>query len=146
MTGFPASVFLRLALGLAFTVGTGAMVWLIERPRGHGDLRPVAEGVTKTATGKSGVQLTIESSFRVEAWTIQVLGIDQPATRSDQVSWSGIVPLALDDEVLIQATAKPEPASQDIVLPHGLKIRLGSAPDRFIWGSGDMTATAGLAP
>jgi hypothetical protein len=146
MLGFPASIPARLVLGLAFIAGTGAMVWAIERPRAAAVERSMVLEASHAAVAKVDVQLVIESTYRVEAWTIQVLGVDQPATHSDQISWSGTVSLAPDDEVFIQAAARPEPPEHGIVPPRGLRIRLGSAPDRFIWGSGDVTATAGITP
>jgi hypothetical protein len=146
MLGFPASISARLVLGLAFIAATGAMVWAIERPRTPLAGQSMAQGASRAATTKTDLHLVVESTYRVEVWTIQVLGVDQLATRSDQVSWSGTVHLAPDDEVFIQAAAQPESPELGVVPPRGLRIRLGSAPDRFIWGSGDVTATAGIAP
>ena len=122
------------------------MVWAIERPRSPPAARLTAHEPSRAAVARTDLQLVVESTYRVEAWTIQVLGVDQPTARSDQVSWSGTVHLAPDDEVFIQGAAQPESPELGVVPPRGLRIRLGSAPDRFIWGSGDVTATAGLAP
>jgi hypothetical protein len=145
MLGFPASISARLVLGLAFIAATGAMIWAIERPRTPLAGQSMAQA-SRAATTKTDLHLVVESTYRVEVWTIQVLGVDQLATRSDQVSWSGTVHLAPDDEVFIQAAAQPESPDLGVVPPRGLRIRLGSAPDRIIWGSGDVTATAGIAP
>jgi hypothetical protein len=122
------------------------MVWAIERPRIPQSGQPPPHGADQTAATKVDLQLVIESTYQVDVWTVQVLGADQPATRSDRTSWSGKVHLAKDDEVFIQAAAKPDSADSGVASPRCLRIRLGSAPDRFMWGSGDVTATAGLAP
>ncbi len=146
MTGFPASVLARLVVGLAFMAGTGAMVWAIERPRGGKAAMPVAEQASGGVVARTELQLSIESSYRVADWTVRILGVDQPATRSDHVSWSGSVRLTPDDEVFIRATAKPEGQGSETLPHHSLRIRLGSAPDRFVWGSDDVTATVGMVP
>lgn len=146
MLGFPASIPTRLVLGLGFIACTGLMVWAIERPRVPPTGRSMPEQASRSVVAKTEVQLLVESTYRVETWTIQILGADQPATRTDQVSWSGTIHLAPDDEVFIQAAAKPESPDHGVVPPRGLRIRLGSVPDRFVWGSGDVTATAGIAP
>ena len=146
MLGFPASVVARLTVGIAFTIAAGAMVWAIERPRGPSLAPTATDAVVNAGPGSTVVAVSIESSYPVSAWTVQVLGIDQPATRSDQGSWTGLMQLGLDDEVFIQAKATPG-ASHPGTVPHRcLRIRLGSTPDRFIWSSGDVTATAGIAP
>lgn len=140
MLGFPASALARLALGCAFVAATGVMVWAIERPRVRPRPPPVA-GVAP-APG-SAMPLGIESSYPVAQWTVQVRGVDLRPSRSDAASWSGTVRLAVDDEIFIQAVAQGGASAQ---AHHCLRLRLGSAPDRFIWGSGDVTATAGLPP
>ena len=122
------------------------MVWAIERPRGAMVGMPVIERASDGTVARTELQLAMESTYRVEGWTVQILGVDQPATRSDHISWSGNVRLAPDDEVFIRATAKPEAQGLESLPHHSLRIRLGLAPDRFVWGGGDVTETVGIAP
>jgi hypothetical protein len=144
--GFPVSVLARLAVGIAFTTGTGVLVWGIERPRNHDTAGAVTSVPAVSAGHSPALSLTIESTYSVATWTVQILGRNQTAQQSDSTSWSGMVSLTPDDEVFIQAQAKPVAAGQEDLPHHGLLIRLGTQPDRFIWSRGDVTATAGLSP
>ena len=111
------------------------MVWMIERPSNEDarvSLQPVAIGQTKQPW-----PVTIESTFPVTTWSVRVLGVEQAATRHDSYSWTGILSAEIGDELLVQAQA----AEADAAPNHGLRLLIGSAPERLVWGGGDVTAT-----
>jgi len=134
--GFDASAFTRSALGVGFIAASVVMVWVIERPLSldaRVSVQPVALGVAKQAW-----PVTIESTYPVATWSVQVLGVDQVASHHDGYSWSGTIPAAVGDELLVHAQA----ANSDSAPNRGLRLLIGSAPERLVWGGGDVTATA----
>lgn len=136
MIGLRASVFSRLAVGFVFCLAAVALVWWVERGEPP---PPVPVAAAPLATAR--LRLEVESTYAVALWSVQVLGVAQPAAASDAWSWHGIVAVPAGEEVVVTAAAGPaDPAPN-----HGLRLRLGDAPERLVWGSGDVVAT-GTAP
>jgi len=134
--GFDASALTRSALGVGFIAASVVMVYVIERPSSQDDhvsVQPVAVGVSNQAW-----PVTIESTYAVATWSVRVLGIDQIATHHDAYSWTGTISAPLGDELLVRAQA----TEADSAPNHGLRLLIGSAPERVVWGGGDVTATA----
>ena len=133
--GFDASAWSRTALGGGFICASVLLVWVIERPLqddGRVTLQPLANGSVKPMW-----PVTIESTYPVVMWSVRVLGAEQVATHHDAYSWSGSVAATLGDELLVQAKAAETEAAPN----HGLRLLIASAPERLVWGGGDVTAT-----
>lgn len=136
MIGQHASALTRLAAGAVFCVAAVALVWLVERSG-----PPPAAPAATTAAPLRSLRLAVESTYPVAVWRVAVLGVAQPASASDAWSWSGTISAPSGEEVLVIATA-----AAGVEAPHrGLRLRLGDAPERLVWGSGDVVAT-GTAP
>jgi hypothetical protein len=136
--GFARSVWLRLAVGMAFCCGAVGMVCLVERSPAE----PVAQRqLVSPEMAAPALRLAVESSFPVSGWQVQVLGIVQQAESSDPYRWHGTVRVPAGEEVLVQAQADARTA----VPHHALRLRLGDASERLVWGTGDM-AVALAAP
>lgn len=137
--GFDASILTRSALGVGFIAAAVVMVWIIERPS-SADAQPVAQIAAPTVATQSW-PVTIESTYAVARWSVRILNVEQVATHQDGFSWTGIIPAAVGDEMLVQAQA----ADSDHAPNHGLRLLIGSAPERLVWGSGDVTTTVELS-
>lgn len=134
--GQHASALTRLAAGALFCVAAVALVWWVER----GGPAP-APPPPATAAPQRSLRLAVESTYPVASWKVTVLGVAQNAAASDAWSWSGTVSAPSGEEVVVVATA-----AADVAAPHrGLRLRLGDAPERVVWGAGDVVAT-GTAP
>lgn len=134
--GFDASALTRTALGIVFIAASVVLVLIIERPSHEEDridLAPVIVGSAKKVW-----PVTIESTFPVVTWSIRVSEVEQVATHHDAYSWSGTIPAASGDELLVHAQAAETDGSPN----HGLRLLIGSAPERLVWSGGDVTATA----
>lgn len=130
MIGFAASAWGRLGLALAFSAAAVAMVLAVES-------RPVSgppAAASPAAAPTRSLRLEAASTFPVAQWRISVLGAEQAPASSDAHSWSGAVAVPAGEEVLVQAIAAPGAAAN-----RALRLRLGDAPERLVWGSGDMT-------
>lgn len=133
MIGFPASGWWRLAVAGGFCLLAVGLVWWAERPR---QAAPSASPVATTVPG-AAVRLAVESTYPVARWTVQVLGADQSPAHAEAYSWQGVVALPPGEEVLVIGHADASTA-----VPHrGLRLRLGDAPERIVWGAGDVAAT-----
>ena len=133
--GFDASAVHRTVLGVGFIGASILMVWMIERSsndEARVSLQPVANGQAKQPW-----PVTIESTFPVATWSVRVLGVEQAAIRHDAYSWTGTLSAQIGDELLVQAQAIEADAAPN----HGLRLLIGSAPERLVWGGGDVTAT-----
>lgn len=136
MIGQHASALTRLGAGALFCAAAVALVWWVERGQPAPATAPPA-----TVAQQRSLRLAVESTYAVASWQVSVLGITQPAAASDAWSWSGTVSAPSGEEVVVTATAA---ASTEA--PHrGLRLRLGDAPERVVWGAGDVVAT-GTAP
>lgn len=139
MIGLRASALSRLAVGSAFCVCAVALVWWVE-----GDPQPPPLQVAAAPSATRLLRLEVESTYAVAQWSVLVLGVDQPASASDAWGWHGTVAVPSGEEVVVIAPAAPAaPAAESP--NHGLRLRLGDAPERLVWGSGDLVAT-GTAP
>lgn len=137
MIGFEQSVWVRLAVGGIFCVAAAGLVWVVERGPDHRALAvvPAGQEVAKP------LRLVVESSYPVARWSVSVLGTAQSVESSDPFRWHGTVFVPPGEEVLVQAAAATSDGS-----PHrALRLHLGDAPERVVWGSGDLAATA-VAP
>lgn len=137
--GFDASILTRSALGVGFIAAAVVMVWIIERPSPT-DAQPVAQTAAQpvpSALATRSWPVTIESTYAVATWSVRIHNVEQVATHHDGFSWSGTIPAAVGDEMLVQALA----ADSDHAPNHGLRLLIGSAPERLVWGGGDVTAT-----
>ena len=137
--GFDASILTRSALGIGFLAAAVVMVWIIERPSST-DAQPVAQTPAPTVATQSW-PVTIESTYAVARWSVRILNVEQVATHQDGFSWTGMIPAAVGDEMLVQAQA----ADADRAPNHGLRLLIGSVPERLVWGSGDVTTTVELS-
>ena len=141
--GFDASILTRSALGVGFIAAAVVMVWIIERPSPT-DAQPVAQTPAQpvpSALATRSWPVTIESTYAVARWSVRILNVDQVATHQDGYSWSGMIPAAVGDEMLVQAQA----ADSDHAPNHGLRLLIGSAPERLVWGGGDVTTTVEIS-
>ena len=146
--GFAASALTRAVCGVSFCAAAFILVWVIERPRStaHEVVRePVMLGAARS------MPLTIESTYRVQQWSVSILGHEQPGTRTDGYMWAGMISAAPDSEILITASAvPPAPAvsaatssgvPNEAAPHHSLRIMWDEAPPRLVWGGGDITTT-----
>lgn len=86
--------------------------------------------------------LMIESTYLVAEWSVSILNHEQLPAHRHAYTWTGTLSAEPGSEILIVATAKP-----DEVLPNrGLRISLGGAPPKIVWGGGDVTATIVVPP
>lgn len=131
MTGFEGSAWVRTAVGGVFCLAAVALVWLVERA----PERP-APPAPAPAAARQRLLLAVDSSCAVAQWRVSVLGAVQAAELADPYRWQGLVELPAGEEVLVQAAAAP-PAPPN----RALRLRLGDAPERLVWGSGDMAVT-----
>ena len=141
--GFDASILTRSALGVGFIAAAVVMVWIIERPSPT-DAQPVAQTPAQPVSSALATRswpVTIESTYAVARWSVRILNVDQVATHQDGYSWSGMIPAAVGDEMLVQAQA----ADSDHAPNHGLRLLIGSAPERLVWGGGDVTTTVEIS-
>ncbi len=136
MIGLRASALSRLAAGAVFCVLAVALVWWVEN--GEPSTRVPAAAATEPSRR---LRLEVESTYPVAGWSVLVLGVAQPASASDAWSWHGTVAAPAGEEVVVIAPAAPADRAPN----HGLRLRLGDAPERLVWGSGDVVAT-GTAP
>jgi hypothetical protein len=139
MIGLRASVFSRLAVGFVFCLAAVALVWWVERGE-----PPPAVPVAAAPLAMARLRLEVESTYAVALWSVQVLGVAQPAAASDAWSWHGTVAVPAGEDVVVTAAAAPAALAAESP-HHGLRLRLGDAPERLVWGSGDVVAT-GTAP
>ncbi len=136
MIGQHASALTRLAAGALFCAVAVALVWWVE----SGQPAPATPAPAVVAQQRS-LRLAVESTYPVAGWKVTVLGVAQPAASSDAWSWAGTVNAPSGEEVVVIATA-----AAGTEAPHrGLRLRLGDAPERVVWGAGDVVAT-GTAP
>ena len=136
MIGQRASALERLAAGALFCVAAVALVWWVERGQ-----PPPASPPPATVAQQRSLRLAVESTYPVAVWKVSVLGVAQLVAASDAWSWSGTVSAPSGEEVVVIATA-----AAGAEAPHrGLRLRLGEAPERVVWGAGDVVAT-GTAP
>jgi len=134
--GQHASALTRLAAGALFCAAAVALVWWVERGQPAPATPPPA-----TVAQQHSLRLAVESTYPVASWKVAVLGVAQTAATSDAWSWSGTVSVPSGEEVVVIATA-----AAGAEAPHrGLRLRLGDAPERVVWGAGDVVAT-GTAP
>jgi hypothetical protein len=135
--GFEASALSRAVLGGAFIAVAAILVRLIERSD------PTTANVIaeSSAVTRSSWPVTIESTYPVAEWSVSILGVEQAATHHDDFSWSGAISAASGDELLIQA----RPAAAEHVPHHGLRLLVGAAGERLVWGEGEVTATVELS-
>ena len=141
--GFDASILTRSALGVGFIAASVVMVWIIERPS-PADSPLAVQGAAQPVVTTSDAQVwpvTIESTYAVAKWSIRILNVEQVATHQDGFTWSGMIPASVGDEMLVQAQA----ADSDHAPNHGLRLVIGSAPERLVWGGGDVTTTVELS-
>lgn len=135
MIGFERSAWVRSAVGGVFCLAAAALVWLVERA----PERP-APPAPAPAAARQRLRLAVDSSCAVAEWRVSVLGVAQSADIADPFRWEGVVELPSGEEVLVQAAAAaPAPPNR------ALRLRLGDAPERLVWGSGDMAVTV-VAP
>jgi len=133
MIGMRASAWLRCAWGLGFCVAAVALVWIVER---EGQVAARTLVVTAPAA-LLRLPLEVQSTYPVVRWRVLVLGAEQAPTASDQWTWHGQVSVPSHEDVVVIATAELATAA-----PHrGLRLRLGDAPERLVWGAGDVVAT-----
>ncbi len=132
--GFSASAWTRMVVGVAFCGAAVALVWVIERP--HAGLQEAPPAVSSTSAMQA-LPLVIESTYPVASWSVSVLNHEQPAAQSEAFAWRGSVAAVVDDEILISATAKADDQTPN----HSLRITIGDAAPRLVWGGGDVTAT-----
>ena len=135
--GFEASALSRAVLGGGFIAAAAVLVWVIERP-GPTTVSVIAESAAVT---RSSWPVTIESTYRVAKWSVSILGVEQAATHQGDFSWSGAISAASGDELLVQA----RPAAAEHVPHHGLRLLVGAAGERLVWGDGEVTATVELS-
>ncbi len=134
--GFSASALHRAALGATFIGIACLLVWTIERPR---ETYPVARPIADAADPAVQIwPVTIESTYPVAQWSVRVLGVEQSSAHQDAFTWSGPVTAPRSAELLV--TAKT--VATDTAPNHGLRLMLGAAAPKLIWGDGDITATA----
>lgn len=133
MIGFEQSAWLRLGAGLLFCAAAVGLVWLVERSPDT----PAAVVQAGPPGEQRRLRLAVESSYPVARWSVTVLGVAQQAESSDAVRWNGTVAVPAGEDVLVQAAAEANTGS-----PHrALRLHLGDAPERLVWGSGDLAAT-----
>jgi hypothetical protein len=133
MIGFEQSAWVRLAAGLLFCAAAAGLVWLVERTP-----EPATIVHTEPVGDLRRFRLAVESSYPVAQWSVSVLGALQQAESSDAFRWNGTVAIPAGEEVLVQAAAAAATAGS----PHrALRLRLGDAPERLVWGSGDLAST-----
>ncbi len=127
--GLHASAFHRLVIGAAFCLVAVAAVWWVERIPEHAP----ASAAIVASPGRS-LRLAVESSYPVANWRVEVLGVAQAAASSDAWSWQGTIQAPSGEQVVVRAEAALE-----VSAPHrGLRLRLGDAPERLVWGAGDV--------
>lgn len=134
--GFDASVLRRLALGGGFCVAACILVWLVER---EGARAAEAPAVAMPDADVRAVPLMIESTYPIDAWTVSVNGEPAIPDRSNGTTWSGWVGVTPDAELLVIG-AGPATGSAN----RCLRLRIGDAEPRLVWGGGDVTATVAL--
>lgn len=137
MIGFERSAWLRLAAGAAFCLGAVALVWAVE---GGVVAAPPPLAPAAAVPAARTLRLEVASTFPVARWRVSVLGAEQAAEAAEPFAWRGRVAVPPGEEVLVQAAAAAgAPANR------ALRLRLGDAPERLAWGSGDL-AVAEVAP
>lgn len=134
--GFDASVLRRLALGGAFCLAACVLVWVVERDGGIEVVPPVLD---VDADAARPVLLAIESTYPVSTWTVSVDGVPAVAERADGTSWSGTLRTTPGAELLVIGAG---PAGEAV--NRCLRLRLGDAEPRLVWGGGDVTTTVEL--
>jgi len=128
--GLHASALRRLIAGAVFCLAAVVLVSWVERARGE----PPAVAPPATPVITRRLRLAVESSYAVARWRVQVLGSEQRAESSDAWNWHGLVSVPVGEDVVVSAIAAPEATA-----PHrSLRLRLGDAPERIVWGAGDM--------
>ncbi len=135
--GFEASALHRTALGVGFVAAAALLVWLIERPW----TATLPDSAQAEVPMMVQVPVTIESTFPVASWSVSLLGVEQAATHHDAFSWSGRIASGVGESLLVQAQA----VAADQAPHHGLRLLVGSAPERLVWGDGEVTATVELS-
>ena len=136
MHGFRASALLRASWAAGFVAAALLLVWVIERPHVGDNHAPVAHVGGAAATAHT-LPLRIESTYPVAAWAVSRLGEALAPSASDPSGWSGTVPVASGDELLVVATAAPETPT----VHRCLRIALGDGAPQIVWSGGDVTAT-----
>ena len=131
MIGFHASALLRLAAGAVFCLAAVALVWWVE----HAPVQ-AASVLAAKPVAMPPLRLSVDSTYAVASWRVVVLGVEQTAAASDAWSWQGTVLAPSGEEVVVTAVARANDAPH-----HGLRLRLGDAPERLVWGAGDVVAT-----
>ena len=128
--GLHASALRRLAAGAIFCCAAVVLVAWVERRR----VESVVVAPSAAPVTTRSLQLAVESSYPVARWRVQVLRTEQTAKSSDAWNWHGLVTVPVGEDVVVTAIAAPE-----VTAPHrSLRLRLGDAPERVVWGAGDM--------
>ena len=131
MIGFSASAVLRCTAGALFCLGAVALVWLVEsRP----EAAPAPPVVPAAGLVLRSLPLSVESTYPVARWRVMVLGAEQPGSPAGPYAWHGTASAPRGEDVVVIAEAAAEASA-----PHrGLRIRLGDARERVVWGAGDV--------
>ncbi len=132
MIGFDRSAWLRVSVAALFCTAAVALCLAVEGL--------AAPQLATTPADRAAVvtrHLSIESTYPVATWRVQVLGAVQQATASDARTWRGVVSLPPDEEVLVVGVAAASAA------PGGraLRVVLAGAAERVVWGEGDLALT-----
>jgi hypothetical protein len=142
MIGFGGSGWLRVVIGVAFTLAAVAMVVAIEHPTPNAASDRPSEPTTSSLAPPRAVRVGIESTFAVAIWTVSVAGHSFAAQYQDAWSWHGSVSATAGAEVLIEATAQASSDRASVASSlHALRMVIGDLPATAVWGSGDVVAT-----
>ncbi|MBA3699704.1 MAG: hypothetical protein H0W78_12725 [Planctomycetes bacterium] len=146
MIGFGVSGWIRVVVGVAFTVGAGLMTWAIERPASTAGQNSSTTAPEQRSPGTPPwreLRLNIDSTYAVQNWEVTLAGVACQPHHTSTWSWVGTIAGPAESEVLIEAIAAPvSPAGDAGAAPlHGLRWTLGDTPAAVTWGSGDVVAT-----
>ena len=137
--GFDASAARRLALGGGFCLLACALVWGVER---GGSGKSVSGSTGLEAPGPRPVRMTalaIESTYPVSAWTVAIDGVAATPMHADGTSWNGKVTISPGSELLVIGSGPAADSANRC-----LRLCIGDAEPRLVWGGGDVTATVVL--
>lgn len=131
--GFPGGVGLRLIAVAAFAGLALAGVTLVE----HGAATSTA--ITATSAPSTSGHLTLEATFPVAHWTVQVKGSDAAVVTDGQFRATADV---TGDPVTIYISAEPTDPTSDA--PAALRWRLAERSG-VLWGAGNVAGTLSAA-
>ncbi len=133
MIGLSASAVIRCAVGAGFCLLAVALVWSVER---RPDAPPAQSAMSATVGATRQMSLSVESTYPVARWRILVLGVEQKGSAAGAYAWHGVISAPAGEDVVVLAEATVQ-----AVDPHrALRVRLGDAPERLVWGAGDVVA------